>query len=144
MLAPQPSLCTLLPQPYLIGMTDAHAPRPNLLWTLAGLASLGVGIVGILLPLLPTTPLVLLSAFCFGKGSPRLQAWILDHAHFGPMIADWRENGAIPPRAKRLAVVAMAAAFGISLALGLAPWLLGVQAVCLGGAATFVLTRPSA
>ncbi len=122
---------------------DLPAPRPNLLWTLAGLASLGVGIVGIVLPLLPTTPLVLLSAFCFGKGSPRLQAWIHDHRHFGPMITDWRETGAIPTRGKWLAVVAMAATFGISLALGLAPWLLAVQALCLGGAATFVLTRPS-
>ena len=125
-------------------MSEYPAPRLNLLWTLAGLASLGVGIVGIVLPLLPTTPLVLLSAFCFGKGSPRLQTWLADHARFGPMIADWRRNGAIAPRAKRLAVAAMAATLGLSLALGLAGWLIAVQALCLAGAATFILTRPSA
>ncbi len=118
-------------------------PHFNLLWTLAGLTSLGIGIVGIVLPLLPTTPLVLLSAFCFGKGSPRLQVWLAQHAHFGPMIANWRRSGAIAPRAKGLAVAAMAATLGLSLALGLQGWLIAVQAICLAGAATFVLTRPS-
>ena len=125
-------------------MTDMHLPRPNLLWTLAGLASLGVGIVGIVLPLLPTTPLVLLSAFCFGKGSPRLRAWIHDHAHFGPMIADWRERGAITRRAKVAAITAMVATLAISMALGLAPVLIAIQALCLAGAGTFILTRPDA
>lgn len=123
-------------------MTDG--PRPNLIWTLAGLVSLGIGIVGIVLPLLPTTPLVLLSAFCFGRGSPRLRAWLHDHAHFGPMIADWRARGAIASRAKLMAVIAMAATLGLSLALGLSFGLLAVQALCLAGAATFILTRPSA
>ncbi|MEC7257498.1 MAG: YbaN family protein, partial [Pseudomonadota bacterium] len=69
-----------------------RAMRP--LWTLAGLLSLAVGILGIFLPVLPTTPLVLLAAFCFGKGSPRLRAWILEHRRFGPMIADWEATGA--------------------------------------------------
>ena len=98
----------------------------------------------IVLPLLPTTPLVLLSAFCFGKGSPRLRAWIHDHAHFGPMIAHWRETGAITRRAKCMAVIAMGAALALSLAMGLAGWLIAVQVICLAGAATFILTRPSA
>ena len=131
-------------RPYLLLMSDYPAQRPNLLWTLAGLISLGVGIVGIVLPLLPTTPLVLLSAFCFGKGSPRLRAWIHDHAHFGPMIAHWRETGAITRRAKCMAVIAMGAALALSLAMGLAGWLIAVQVICLAGAATFILTRPSA
>jgi uncharacterized membrane protein YbaN (DUF454 family) len=125
-------------------MNEMEMPRPSLLWTLAGLASLGTGIVGIVLPLLPTTPLVLLAAFCFGKGSPRLQVWITEHDRFGPMIADWRKNGAIAPRAKRMAVLAMVAALGLSVALELSFGLLAIQALCLSGAATFVLTRPSA
>lgn len=83
------------------------APRPNFLWTLAGLLSLGTGILGIVLPILPTTSLVLLAAFCFGKGSPRLRAWIVDHAHFGPMIESWQTTGAIPRRAKIVALVMM-------------------------------------
>lgn len=115
-----------------------------MLWTLAGILALCTGVIGIVLPVLPTTPLVLLAAFCFGKGSPRLRAWIVDHAHFGPMIADWQANGAISTGAKRSAILAMAAAFGLSLWLGLPLWVLGLQAICLGGAATFILTRPSA
>lgn len=125
-------------------MSEYPTERPNLIWTIAGLVSLAVGIVGIVLPLLPTTPLVLLSAFCFGKGSPRLRAWIHDHAHFGPMIAAWRETGAISRRAKTLAIVAMAAALGLSLAFGLPGPLIAIQALCLAGAGTFILTRPSA
>ena len=125
-------------------MRDRSDQGRNLLWTLAGLGSLGIGIVGIVLPLLPTTPLVLLSAFCFGRGSPRLQVWLTEHDRFGPMIADWRANGAIALRAKCMAMVAMAAAFGLSVAMGLSFGLLAVQALCLAGAAIFILTRPTA
>ncbi|MEP4197823.1 MAG: YbaN family protein [Aliishimia sp.] len=130
---------------YLLPMSPSSpSPRPNVLWTVAGIAALGCGILGIVLPILPTTPLVLLAAYCFSKGSPRLQVWLLGHPRFGPMISDWRKNGAIHPRAKRMAALAMLAAFGLSLAMGLPIWVLTVQALCLGGAATFVLTRPDA
>ena len=125
-------------------MTDLPDIRPNLLWTLAGLLSLGSGIVGIVLPVLPTTPLVLLAAFCFGKGSLKLRGWIVSHAHFGPMIHDWQERGAIPRRAKAMAAVAMASTFLVSWALGLSWTILAIQAVCLLGAGTFVMTRPDA
>lgn len=125
-------------------MAAETTPRPNLLWTLAGLLSLGIGIIGIFLPVLPTTPLVLLAAFCFGKGSPRLRIWLLGHRRFGPMIENWQTTGSIAPRAKRMALIAMAAALGLSAALGLAYWVLALQFVCMAGAATFILTRPDA
>ena len=116
----------------------------NLAWTIGGLTSLVVGVIGIFLPLLPTTPLVLLSAFCFGKGSPRLQAWLLGHPRFGPMIEDWNSHGAISPKAKRAAVIAMVATLALSLALGLSLVIIIIQALCLTGAAAFILTRPDA
>jgi len=125
-------------------MSAEETARPNVFWTLAGLLSLGLGIIGIFLPLLPTTPLVLLAAFCFGKGAPRLRAWLLRHRTFGPMIENWQATGAIAPRAKRMAILAMAAAFGLSAALGLAYWVLAVQFLCMAGAASFILTRPDA
>ncbi len=125
-------------------MAAETTPRPNLLWTLAGLLSLAIGIIGIFLPVLPTTPLVLLAAFCFGKGSPRLRIWLLGHRRFGPMIENWQATGSIAPRAKRMALIAMAAALGLSAALGLAYWVLALQFVCMAGAATFILTRPDA
>jgi uncharacterized membrane protein YbaN (DUF454 family) len=86
-------------------------PRPlwaRLLWALAGALALATGIVGIFLPLLPTTPFVLLAAFCFTRGSTRCERWLLQHPRFGPLVRDWREHRAVPLRAKQLATVMMA------------------------------------
>jgi uncharacterized membrane protein YbaN (DUF454 family) len=90
------------------------APPPPLrplwergLWLAAGGLALATGIVGIFLPLLPTTPFVLLAAFCFSRGSARCEAWMLNHPHFGPMVRDWREHRAVPLRAKQFATVMM-------------------------------------
>ncbi|OYU98864.1 MAG: hypothetical protein CFE45_14915 [Burkholderiales bacterium PBB5] len=80
----------------------------RVLWLLAGVLSLVTGIVGIFLPLLPTTPFVLLAAFCFSRGSARCEAWLLNHPRFGPMVRDWRNHHAIPLRAKQLAWMMMA------------------------------------
>lgn len=74
----------------------------------AGWLSLGLGILGIFLPLLPTTPFLLLSAICFSKASPRLHAWLLAHPKFGPVIVDWQTRRVIPLKAKILATVLMA------------------------------------
>ena len=84
--------------------------RPHwqrVLWLLAGGFSLLTCIVGIFLPLFPTTPFVLLAAFCFSRGSQRCETWLLQHPRFGPMVSDWRANRAIPLRAKQLATVMM-------------------------------------
>jgi len=109
----------------------------------AGWLSVAIGVIGIVLPLLPTTPLLILAAFCFSKGSPRARIWLIDHGHLGPPIRKWEEEGAIAPRAKALGVGAMIAVFALSVAMGLKPILLVIQGLCLGGAALFVLTRPS-
>jgi len=96
---PETSLPLLLPR------------RPlwqRLLWVLAGIASLVLGIVGIFVPLLPTTPFVLLAAFCFARGSRRCETWLLNHPRFGPMVRNWRDHHAIPLRAKQLAWTMMA------------------------------------
>lgn len=107
-----------------------------------GWAALALGAIGVVLPGLPTTPFLLVAAFAFGKGSPRMRAWLVDHAHLGPPIRDWEDRGAISRRAKVLAVSMMAALLALSFILGLSGWLIAIQAVCMGGAALFVLTRP--
>ena len=76
-------------------------------WWLLAYASLALGLVGIVLPGLPTVPLVLLSAFAAARGSTRLHAWLLAHRHFGPMIRDWQANGAVTRRGKRMAILMM-------------------------------------
>lgn len=77
------------------------------LWLMAGGISLLLGLAGIFLPLLPTTPFVLLAAACFSRGSTRCEAWLLGHPRFGPMVRDWRQHRAVPLRAKQLALVMM-------------------------------------
>lgn len=114
----------------------------RLVWIGLGLVFVGLGVLGLALPLLPTTPFMLLAAGCFAKSSPRLHDWLLTHRIFGPAILDWRDNRAIRPRAKRLAILAMAAAFGLSLALGLPGRVLAVQAVVLVVMGSWIWTRP--
>lgn len=85
---------------------------------LAGLLAFALGIAGIFLPLLPTTPFILLSAFCWAKSSQRFHNWLLAHRIFGPMIHNWQQYGSVPRRAKWIAIVTMS----ISLI-----WLIGFQ-----------------
>ena len=86
-------------------------PRPRWqrwIWLACGFVSMVTGILGIVLPLLPTTPFVLLAAFCFSRGSARYEHWLLTHPRFGPLVRDWRANRAVPLRAKQLATGMMA------------------------------------
>ena len=76
-------------------------------WAVGGALALITGIVGVFLPLLPTTPFVLLAAFCFSRGSERCERWLLEHRRFGPIVRDWRARRAVPLRAKQFATVMM-------------------------------------
>ncbi len=87
---------------------NARPVWQRLLWAAAGAATLVTGIVGIFLPLLPTTPCVLLAAFCFSRSSTRCERWLVNHPRFGPAICNWRTQRVIPPRAKQLAWTMMA------------------------------------
>jgi uncharacterized protein len=78
------------------------------LWLAAGFGALVLGAIGIVLPLLPTVPFVILAAFCFSKGSQRWERWMLEHPKLGPIVRDWREHHAVPLRAKQLATLMMA------------------------------------
>lgn len=74
------------------------------LWFVLGILFLGTAVVGIVVPLLPTTPLVLVAAACFARSSPRTYRWLLESERFGPMIKDWEANRCIPLRVKWIAV----------------------------------------
>lgn len=84
--------------------------RFSWLWWLLAYAALALGIVGIVVPGLPTVPFVLLSAYAAARGSEKLHAWLLAHRRFGPMIRDWQAEGAVSRRAKWLATAMMALA----------------------------------
>jgi uncharacterized membrane protein YbaN (DUF454 family) len=112
-------------------------------WRALGGASLLLGMIGVVLPLLPTTPFVILAAFAFAKSAPSLHKKLLQNRTFGPIITKWEQEGAIAPRHKAMAVGMMTAAFGIAVLFGVPFYALLIQVVFMGGAALFVLTRPN-
>ncbi|MBR6877167.1 MAG: YbaN family protein [Neisseriaceae bacterium] len=73
----------------------------GLLWLL-GAISLVLGIVGMMLPVLPTTPFILLTAACWAKASPRFHLWLRQHPRFGTIVQNWDDKRAIPRKAKYL------------------------------------------
>lgn len=112
-------------------------------WLVIGMVSLGLGFLGAALPLLPTTPFVLLAAFCFARSSAKFHRWLTTHRVFGPIISDWNAHGAISRKGKIAGTFSMLAAFTLSVVLGASFTVLLVQALVLGGSAVFVLSRPS-
>lgn len=113
------------------------------LYAALGILSLGLALIGVVLPLLPTVPFLLLAAFCFARSSERLHFWLLTHRSFGPMIMDWNERGAIRPRVKKAATVSIAAVLLLSLILGAPSHVVGIQVVVLTAVLTFIWTRPN-
>lgn len=114
----------------------------RMLWTMAGWLSFALGFIGAFVPLLPTVPFMLLATYCFARGSERFHEWLITHPRFGPAILDWQERGTISRKAKIMAGITIGITFGISVALGLKPWLLMLQAVILGCVCLFLFTRP--
>lgn len=116
----------------------------RLLWAVAGGVFSALGAVGVAVPLLPTVPFLLLALACFARSSPRLEAWLLGHPRLGPPLQSWREHGAIAPRAKVVAVVALSISLAIFLRQATAPRgvQVGVSLIALG-VAVFLVTRPS-
>ena len=114
----------------------------RLLYRIIGFLALALGFVGILLPLLPTVPFVLLAAFCFARSSPALEARILADPRFGPHIRAWREHGSISAYGKGAAVTAFAASALLGLAL--LDWPLSALPGVVGlVGSTWILTRPT-
>ncbi|WP_262880198.1 YbaN family protein [Pseudomonas paralcaligenes] len=97
-------------------MSPTPRSRPvRLLYALLAYTSLGVGLVGLVLPGLPTTEFVLLAAWAASRSSPRLSRWLENHRLFGPILANWRNGKAVARRAKVAASLSMLAALAIML-----------------------------
>lgn len=113
--------------------------------TLLGLgwAMVGFGIAGIFLPLLPTTPFLLLAAWLFSRSSPRLEQWLFDHPMLGRPLRDWRESGAISRRAKFLAIALMGVGF-LFFWLRVEPSMpaAAIVAMIMIAAGLFIVSRP--
>lgn len=111
-------------------------------WWLLAYASLGLGLIGIVLPGLPTVPFVLLAAFAAARGSARLHRRLLAHARFGPMIRDWQAQGAVSRRAKRLATIMMAASAVLMFLTAPRWWMAASGSAIMGLVAVWLWCRP--
>ncbi|MGL4420409.1 MAG: YbaN family protein [Gemmataceae bacterium] len=111
---------------YTVGMSDVPIPevRTGLrryLYIAAGLFFVGVGILGALLPVLPTTPWLLLASFCFARSSPRLHAWLRTTPYFGKLIQDWETHRGVRPRVKASAITIVVLVVGSTVLFSRAP-----------------------
>lgn len=115
-----------------------------LLWRTLASVSLLLGLVGVVLPVLPTVPFLLLAAWAGGRGWPSLEARLLAHPRHGPVIRQWRERGAVPRRAKWLATVMMLGSAVLLWWSPVAPWVRGAVSLVLLGVALWLWRRPEA
>lgn len=112
---------------------------------LAGLFFTGLGIIGAILPVMPTTVFLIVAVYCFGRSSPRFESWLLNHRHYGPTLRNWQKYGAISRRVKFIACIGMAIGF-VLFYLGASPaWpLTTAVALFMLLSAWYVLSRPIA
>lgn len=126
-------------------MTQLTSQPARIIYVAAGLGSLFLGIVGAFLPVLPTTPFVLLAAWCFSKSSKRLHERLLANRALGPLIRDWQGSGVIRIPAKILATVMMMALLGYTLAFVVGALAIRIILVIIAaGVLAFIWSRPSA
>jgi len=85
------------------------------LFRVLGFLFVGIAIIGVILPLLPTTPFVLLAAACFARSSEKWHRWMLANDTFGPMIRNWEKNRCISCRVKLIAIASMVFVGGYSV-----------------------------
>lgn len=112
------------------------------IWLLIGFAAFALGAVGVVLPLLPTTPFLLLAAFAFARSSERLSNWLINHRTFGPPIDNWRQDGSIDRKSKWLAMIVIIPSPFITWWMDVPLWVLVCQVLLLSAVAIFILTRP--
>jgi uncharacterized membrane protein YbaN (DUF454 family) len=124
--------------------TVSEKSPARLLYLALGWLFMGLGLLGVVLPVLPTTPFLLLALWAFSKSSTRLHSWLYNHPKFGPGLQHWHQHRIIPRHAKVIAIVGMGASL-IYIAgfsdLHLA-WVVATIAIMTIGAG-YVLTRPS-
>jgi uncharacterized membrane protein YbaN (DUF454 family) len=109
-----------------------------------GWLSIALGVVGIFLPVLPTTPFLLLAAACFARSSPRFYNWLINHKRFGPLIRGYLEGNGIPLKAKVYAVGTMWISIGVSCYLIDLVWVRAVMLISAALVTVYILRQKTA
>lgn len=112
------------------GLHPSKAARATL--TTLGFLSLGLGVLGVFLPLLPTTVFVLIAAYCFARSSERFYSALLNSKHFGPVVRNWHLHRCIPSRSKAYAVVLILLSFSATTILFISSWYGRAALIALG------------
>ncbi|MCC7599080.1 TonB family protein [Janthinobacterium sp. FW305-129] len=128
-------------EPVTRASAEAHTARlRRWAWTAAGMLMVALGVIGALLPVMPTTIFLILALACFSRASPRLEHWLLHHPRFGAPLRQWREHRAVSRRGKILACLGMAIGF-VAMCLGHPPWWVIVLVATLEIAVIIYLLR---
>ena len=108
-----------------------------------GWTCLGLGMVGLFLPVMPTTVFILVAAWAFARSSPALHQWLREHPRFGEALIAWEQHRAMPRRAKRTALLMLALSYAFTA------WLLGplapasiIAGVCIVAVAVYIVRLP--
>jgi uncharacterized membrane protein YbaN (DUF454 family) len=129
--------------PSSVAETAAGVPWRRWLFGALGLVFLGLGLVGVVLPLLPTTPFLLLALWAFARSSRRLHDWLYGHPRFGPGLRAWHEHGVVPRRAKVASITFMAGSMAyVVLVTATPPWAQAAMAATLAAVAVWMVRRP--
>jgi uncharacterized membrane protein YbaN (DUF454 family) len=111
-------------------------------WWLLAYTSLGLGILGIFVPGLPTTVFILISAWAAMRGSERLHRWLLAHRQFGPVIRNWQATGSVSRRAKWAATISMVVCALIIMVVAPKWWIAAIAIGCMMCVAIWLWLRP--
>ncbi len=115
----------------------------RILYVGLGLACFGLGVLGAFLPVLPTTPFLLVSLWAFSLSSKRLETWLLQHPRFGPRLAAWRRDRVVPLPVKLTAWGSMLVSLGLMIAVGASRLAIGGAAAVMLIGAIYVARCPS-
>lgn len=113
------------------------------LYLFLGLMMVALGIIGAFLPVMPSTIFFIIAVWAFGRSSPRLQRWLLQHPRFGPSLRRWQDHGAISPASKKLACGGIAFGYLVFfISAQPAPWLALLVAAFMAACAIYIVSRP--
>jgi uncharacterized membrane protein YbaN (DUF454 family) len=115
----------------------------RLLLLIGGHLSVILGIIGAVLPVVPSTPFMILAAYCYSKSSPKLHQKILNLPHIGSHVRDWEDHGLISVKAKVLSIILLGIMISFSIYFLKVTWLKIMLAVIALAISTFIFSRPS-